>query len=444
MGLSIIILAAGRGSRMKSSLPKVLHKIAGKELINHVRDTALELLPKEVIITISHEAENVRTTSFIENVKYAYQKQQLGTGDAVKSAMNEVSNSSNYVLILYGDTPLIKASTLQELYSETVKSQSLITLFGFNTSNPSGYGRLVTKDNIVERIVESKDATPEELNINICNSGIMLVETNLLRKLLSQITNTNAQGEYYLTDIVKLAKDQNINSFYFLIDEAEVQGVNSRYQLSIAENIYQERLRNKFMDEGVTLIDPKTVTFSYDTIIANDVTIYPHVVFGKKVTIETNVEIKSFSHIEGAYIKSNTIIGPFARIRPDTTIEENAVIGNFVEIKNSNIGTATKINHLSYIGDTDIGIKSNIGAGVITCNYDGFKKSKTIIGDEVFVGSNSALLAPLTIESNSIIAAGSIINKDIPQNSIAISRADLKILKDKANNFRSKNLKKNE
>ncbi|MFZ9180604.1 MAG: bifunctional UDP-N-acetylglucosamine diphosphorylase/glucosamine-1-phosphate N-acetyltransferase GlmU [Rickettsiales bacterium] len=440
--ISVIILSAGKGTRMQSNLPKVLHKIAGREMLNMVIDEAKKLHPANISVVISSEIEPF--IHFIKNqhldttLDFILQTQRHGTGHAVKVALKNFNPNLKLhkkVLILYGDTPLISAETLNKML-EKLQNNS-VCILGFDDEEPNNYGRLVISDEgNLDKIVEFKDANETERKIALCNSGVIGVDGEILPHLLSQITNDNVAGEYYLTDIVAIANMQGYKCTFIKTNKNEVLGVNSRVELANLEKIKQKQIRQKMMENGVTLISPKSVHFNYDTIIANDVTIHPNVVFGPKVKIESGVEIKSFCHIEDAKIKSQAVIGPFARIRPGTTINENVHIGNFVEIKKSEIGQGTKINHLSYVGDSIIGTNTNIGAGTITCNYDGFNKYQTIIGDNVFIGSNSALIAPIIIEANSIIAAGSVITKNVVEDDLAIARSLQRNIADGANKFR--------
>lgn len=440
--ISIIILSAGKGTRMQSNLPKVLHKIAGREMLNMVIDEAKKLHPANISIVISQEIEPF--THFIKNqhldinLDFILQLERKGTGHAVNVAVknfNPKLKLQKKVLILYGDTPLISAPTLNKMLEKL--DNNSVCILGFDDEEPNNYGRLVISDEgNLDKIVEFKDANETERKIALCNSGVIGVDGEILPHLLSQINNQNVAGEYYLTDIVAIANSQGFKCTHIKTHKNEVLGVNSRVELANLEKIKQKQIRQKMMENGVTLISPKSVYFNYDTIIANDVTIHPNVVFGLKVKIESGVEIKSFCHIEDANIKSQAVIGPFARIRPGTTIKENVHIGNFVEIKKSEIGEGSKINHLSYVGDSIIGSDCNIGAGTITCNYDGFNKYQTIIGDNVFIGSNTALVAPIIIESNAIIGAGSVITKNIMENDLALSRADQRNIANGANKFR--------
>ena len=462
---SIIILAAGKGSRMKSNLPKVMHKVAGREMVNMVIDEAQKLDTQKINLVVSAEMENfydhILNSHSSKNIEFTLQKDRKGTGHAVMCALEQLKmgrfendkfkphdhslESGAKTLILYGDTPLISAKTLQKMLDK-IDNFSLCIL-GFEDDEENAYGRLVIDDHgHLKKIVEYKDANPLERKIALCNSGVIAADSKILPQLVSEIQNKNAANEFYLTDIIEIANNHGLKCSFIKTNIEEVIGVNSRMELANVEKIKQKQLRHHMMENGVTLIAPKTVFFNYDTVIENDVIIHPHVVFGKNVKIAHNCEIKSYCHIEGATIKSNATIGPFARIRPHTQINENVHIGNFVEIKNSNIEQHSKINHLSYIGDSAIGQNTNIGAGTITCNYDGFEKHQTTIGDKVFIGSNCSLIAPLNIGSNALIAAGSVITKNIECADLAISRIEQKNIKDGADKIRrNKNkLKKND
>ncbi len=424
--LSIIILAAGKGTRMKSDLPKVMHKVAGREMLNMVINEAEILNPKNITIVVSEEMKNFEEKIFSSHpqtkISFILQKERKGTAHAVQTAVSEIKNLGEKVLILYGDTPLITHHTLKKMV-EKLEDFSLCIL-AFDDEEENAYGRLVVDvKGHVERIVEFKDANDEERKIALCNSGVMAVDGKKIAALLSQVKNNNAVGEFYLTDIVAIAGETGLKRSFIKTEMFEVLGVNSRVELARIEEIKQTQIRIKMMNLGVTLIDPKSTHFSCDTKISHDVVIHPNVFFGPEVVIEKNVEIKSFSHIEGAEIAAGAIVGPFARIRPGTKIAENVRIGNFVEIKKSEIKRGAKVNHLSYIGDSEIGEESNIGAGTITCNYDGYSKFKTTIGKNVFVGSNTALIAPVKIEDGAVIGAGSVITENVDQDELAISRA---------------------
>jgi bifunctional UDP-N-acetylglucosamine pyrophosphorylase/glucosamine-1-phosphate N-acetyltransferase len=434
---SIIILAAGKGTRMKSDLPKCLHKIAGCEMIKIITDKAQNLNPKNISIVISENMKQQIANIFPEkNINFIIQKDRLGTGHAVKTAFEYLSKSKSLgdkSLILYGDCPNVSCKTLENL----LKNPEYISVLGFNCTKENAYGRLITaNENQLEAIVETKDANEEQKKITLCNSGIMTLQSKEAKKALSEIKNNNKSGEYYLTDIVEVFRKRKENCSFCLSSENEVLGINSKKELAIAEKIIRHSLCEKLMENGVTIIDPDTTYLSYDTKIDQGSMIYPNVFFGSNVEIAKNVEIKSFSHLEGAKISANCSIGPFARIRPKTNLDENVKIGNFVEVKNSSIAQNAKANHLSYIGDAEIGERSNIGAGTITCNYDGVNKHKTTIAKDVFIGSNSSLIAPLSLKKNSMIAAGSVITKNVAENELAISRSKQTHIKDGAKKFK--------
>lgn len=424
--ISIIILAAGKGTRMKSDLPKVMHKVAGREMLNMVIDTAKKSHPKNIAIVISEEMEQFKEKIIKEHsdikISFSLQKERKGTAHAVQAGIKSLEKIGKKVVILYGDTPLISHQTIEKIIEKIDKTS--LCILGFHCFEENGYGRLIVDSKgHLEKIIETKDASAKERKITLCNSGVVAVDGKIIEKLLAKVKNENAAKEFYLTDIVGIAGKMDLKCAFIETNEEEVLGVNSRFELAKIENIKQQFLRKKMMDSGVTLLDPNSVYFSFDTKISHDVIIHPQVVFGKNVVIEKNVEIKSFCHIDGAEIASNVAVGPFARIRPETKIAQNAHIGNFVEIKKSQIHSGAKINHLSYIGDSEVGEGSNIGAGTITCNYDGYNKFKTKIGKKVFVGSNSALVAPVEIADGAVIAAGSVITKNVKKDDLAVARA---------------------
>jgi bifunctional UDP-N-acetylglucosamine pyrophosphorylase / glucosamine-1-phosphate N-acetyltransferase len=449
--ISVIILSAGKGTRMKSSLPKVMHKVAGREMLNMVIDEAKKLNPQNITLVVSSEMETfydkIKNEHKNQQIDFVVQNERKGTGHAVSCAtttFNDNKKLHKKVLILYGDTPLISHQTLEKMLQK-IDDFSLCIL-GFDDEEENAYGRLVINDfGHLEKIVEFKDANEIEKKIALCNSGVIAVDGDALPHLLSQIKDNNSAHEFYLTDIVAIANNQGLKCTFIKTNIDEVLGVNSRIELANIEKIKQQQIRQKMMENGVTLISPKSVYFNFDTKIAQDVIIYPNVFFGSEVVVESGVEIKSFCHIEGAKIQKNAKIGPFARLRPQSEIAENVHIGNFVEIKKSQIAKNSKINHLSYIGDSEIGENSNIGAGTITCNYDGFNKFKTKIGDNVFVGSNSAIVAPVEIKNGAIIGAGSVITKNVESYDLAVSRASQTNLANGATKFRkSKSVKKND
>ena len=449
--ISVIILSAGKGTRMKSSLPKVMHKVAGREMLNMVIDEAKKLNPQNITLVVSSEMETfydqIKNEHKNQQIDFVVQNERKGTGHAVSCAtttFNDNKKLHKKVLILYGDTPLISHQTLEKMLQK-IDDFSLCIL-GFDDEEENAYGRLVINDfGHLEKIVEFKDANEIEKKIALCNSGVIAVDGDALPHLLSQIKDNNSAHEFYLTDIVAIANNQGLKCTFIKTNIDEVLGVNSRIELANIEKIKQQQIRQKMMENGVTLISPKSVYFNFDTKIAQDVIIYPNVFFGSEVVVESGVEIKSFCHIEGAKIQKNAKIGPFARLRPQSEIAENVHIGNFVEIKKSQIAKNSKINHLSYIGDSEIGENSNIGAGTITCNYDGFNKFKTKIGDNVFIGSNSAIVAPVEIKNGAIIGAGSVITKNVESDDLAVSRTSQTNLSGGATKFRkSKSVKKND
>lgn len=438
--LSVIVLAGGLGTRMVSDTPKVLHPIAGKAIIHHVLDVALSLKPQQVIAVLHPDldAEQIKGG---RPVTITRQMNPLGTGDAVRVGLEALKQKDNLVLILCGDIPLINADEL-ECFIDQHKTfpQNSISFLGIRLNNPRQYGRLVKKDSKIEKIVEFKDATSEERQINLCNSGIILTSQQSWEQLLPLLTCQNAAREYYVTDICALGKTEGIDSYVVEAKNPEnFHGINNRVELAWAENQYQQQMRQKVMLAGVTLIDPETVYFSYDTVIGKDTVIYPHVFFGPGVTIGENVIIYSSCHLTKTILGSQTKVGPFAHLREYTILEEKAEIGNFVEVKKSTLKQAAKAKHLTYLGDSIIGEKANVGAGVITCNYDGFNKHQTTIGAGAFIGSNSALVAPVIIGENAMVGAGSIVTTDVPDEALAVAREKQKNILNWAFNFRAKN-----
>ncbi len=418
-----IILAAGLGTRMKSDLPKVLHPIAGRAMLGHLLDRLAEIDVARSVVVASPGMPGIASLAAPHPV--AIQDPPLGTGHAVLAARDALGGFDGRILILFGDTPLLTAETMR-LMNDALAAPGApaIVVLGFRPDDPAEYGRLVTgADGTLQAIVEYRDASDAEREIGLCNAGIMAVDGNHLFKLLDRVGNDNAKGEYYLTDIVALARGDGLGcAVVEVADPDEVMGVNARADLARAEALMQKRLRFAAMAEGATLIDPDSVWFSHDTILGRDVVIGPNVVFGHGVTIGDNVEVRAFCHIDGATIESGALIGPFARLRPGARIGADAHIGNFVEIKQALVETGAKINHLSYIGDSRVGAGANIGAGTITCNYDGYFKSFTDIGAGAFIGSNTALVAPVKVGDGAVIGAGSVISADVGANALAITR----------------------
>lgn len=434
--IAIIVLAAGKGTRMKSDLPKVLHRVAGRSLLGHVLHAAKALAPREAVVIVGPDMDAVckEAAAVFPGVKPALQEERLGTGHAVSMARPALEAFSGTVLILYGDVPLISTEALGALSALAAGGMAVL---GFEAANPHGYGRLLRDEagNVVD-IREELDASPAERAITLCNSGIIAVESSLLWSLLPKLRNANAKNEYYLTDLVALAVAAGTPCRLALCPEGEVAGVNDRVQLAAIEATLQQAYRRRHMLNGATLVAPETVFFSADTVVGRDVVIEPHVVFGPGVTVGNGVEILAYSHIEGAKVDAGARIGPFARLRPGADIGQDAHVGNFVEVKKSTIGRGAKANHLTYIGDARVGAGSNIGAGTITCNYDGFEKHLTEIGERVFVGSNTALVAPVVVGDGASIAAGSVVTRNVPADALAISRAELDLREGWAKRFR--------
>ena len=422
MTVSTIILAAGKGTRMRSPTPKILHKIAGKHLIAFGVDLAKAVKSKETIVVVGNENEHATKVALSgEAVKFCTQKSQLGTGDAVKVALEGFKIKSKYTLILYGDTPFIKSNTIKKMISKAEKGFEFIFL-GFHARKKNSYGKfkLGPKGTLIDIIEKNEPEynSPDSLS----NSGIVLAQSSIMADLIQKVTNNNAKQEYYLTDIVKLAAKHGHSSTYVQCKEDECIGINSQLELSIAEKKFQDNFRERLMASGVSMQSPETCFFSYDTIIKSGCIIEPNVFFGTGVKIQSSTIIKSYSHIEGTHIGRHCQIGPFARLRPGTNLLEEVKIGNFVEVKNTTLASKAKANHLTYIGDAKVGAHTNIGAGTIFCNYDGKNKHRSVVGDNVFIGSNASLIAPLKIGDASIVAAGSVINRDVPSESLAIAR----------------------
>jgi bifunctional UDP-N-acetylglucosamine pyrophosphorylase / glucosamine-1-phosphate N-acetyltransferase len=422
--LAVVVLAAGMGTRMKSALPKVLHKVAGRSLLGHVLHAAKAVNAKSVVVVHgpSHEATQKEARKIIPDCLLAEQTERKGTGHAVMMAEPALANFDGTVLVLYGDVPLIQPASLSALIAKLDEKHAMAVL-GFTAANPTGYGRLIGKNGVIELIREQKDASEAERAISLCNSGIIAIGAKHLWAMLKKLSPANAQGEFYLTDVVELMSKAGHACTLAMVDEADVAGVNDRQQLAAIEAEFQRRARVRAMVNGATLLAPDTVYFSADTIVGQDVVIEPNVFFGPGVLVGDDVEILASSHIEGAKIGRGARIGPFARLRPGAEIGENAHVGNYVEIKKAVLGKGAKVNHLTYIGDAMIGAGSNIGAGTITCNYDGYEKHLTTIGDHVFVGSNTALVAPVTVGNGANIAAGSVITADVPEDALAMTRS---------------------
>ena len=424
MSNSVIILAAGKGTRMESDLPKVLHHLAGAPMLLHVMKSSATLEPERLVIIAGHGADAVGAVArdYSETAQVVLQSEQLGTGHAVSQAKSALADCTGDVIVLYGDTPFVRPETLQALLA--ARKTADIVLLGFQAANAGRYGRLVMQGSAVSRIVEYKDASEQERAITFCNSGVICAKADVLFSLLEAVGNDNASKEYYLTDIVQLANDRNLSVAAVHCDEAETMGINSRAELAQAEASFQSRTRMEMKALGVSLTAPETVYFAYDTVLGRDSQVEPNVVFGPGVTVENGARIRAFSHLEGCHISSGAVVGPYARLRPGTELAENVRIGNFVEIKNARIEDGAKVNHLSYIGDANIGEASNIGAGTVTCNYDGMGKHHTEIGASVFIGSNTMLVAPVTVGDAAMTASGSVITKNVEPGALAIARSE--------------------
>ncbi len=423
MKTALIILAAGKGSRMQSDIPKVLHKIGGVPMLTHVMRTAATLAPEQTVIVTGHGAAEVEAAARADTdtALFAHQTEQLGTGHAVRQAQAALEGFEGLGLVLYGDTPFVREETLQNMLDTAAKHD--VVVLGFEPADPGRYGRLVVEDGAFTRIVEYKDATENERAIGLCNGGLMACPIPLLFELLADLSDNNAAGEYYLTDIVEGARRRGLSAGIAICSEEETIGINTRAQLAQAEAYFQDHARTAHLEIGVTLEAPDTVFFAQDTVIGRDAVVEPNVVFGPGVTIESGARIRAFSHLEGCHVARGAVVGPYARLRPGAELAEDVRVGNFVEIKNATIDEGAKINHLSYVGDAAVGARSNLGAGTITCNYDGVMKHRTEIGQEAFIGSNTMLVAPVKVGDGALTGSGSVITDDVPADAIALSRA---------------------
>ena len=420
MDIVAIILAAGQGTRMKSALPKPLHAVGGMPMLGWSLNAAQALGATRIVTVLPPNSET--TQSWLGDIEFAIQQDARGTGHAVLAVKHMLDSFSGIALVMFGDTPLITAATLSQL-TRRISDGADIAVLGFHAADPTGYGRLIcSEDGQLNAIIEHKDASKDERQINFVNGGVMAVACPLIFDLLGAVSDDNANGEIYLTDIIHITNERGHKVATCETDEAEITGVNNRADLAKVESIIQKRLRNIALEQGVTMQAPETVFLAADAVIERDVIIEPHVVIGADTHIGEGSIIKSFSHLEGARLGPCCIIGPYARLRPGTIAGDGVKIGNFVETKNTNLANGAKANHLTYLGDAMIGEHANIGAGTITCNYDGTNKFKTLIGDGAFIGSNSALVAPVSIGANAIVGAGSTITADIPDDAIAIAR----------------------
>jgi bifunctional UDP-N-acetylglucosamine pyrophosphorylase/glucosamine-1-phosphate N-acetyltransferase len=434
-----VVLAAGEGTRMKSGKPKVLHQVANRSMVGHVLATLTTAGATSVAVVIGPDRDDVakEVQKGVPEARIFVQKDRLGTGHAVLSAREALERGADDVIVAFGDTPLVLAETFAKLRAPLAQGAGVVAM-GFEANDPTGYGRFITSGDELIAIREHKDASDAEREITLCNGGLMAIRGDLALKLLDRVRNDNAKGEYYLTDVVEIARDLGYRTAIAIVPEEEVHGVNDRAQLASAERMIQDRLRQEAMASGVTLIAPETVFFSHDTRLGQDVVVEPHVVFGPGVIVEEGAVVHSFSHLEGTRIASGAAVGPFARLRPGASIGPKAKVGNFVEIKNTELGAGAKVSHLTYLGDARIGADVNIGAGTITCNYDGFGKYRTEIGDGAFIGSNSSLVAPLTIGKGAFVGSGSVITDNIPDNALGLGRGRQIVKEGWAIEFRDK------
>ena len=433
-----IVLAAGKGTRMKSAMPKVLHRVAGLSMLAHVLKLAQASGCEAPVVVAGPGMDDVAQEARAHAPKSTVfiQAEQRGTADAVLAARSAIAAHEGDTMVLYADTPLIRSETITRL-KEALDAGAAVAVLGFHAAEPAGYGRLITaNDGALLSIREDREASEEERKITLCNSGVLAFRCPDLLSILDAIGNANVKGEYYLTDAVEIARERGLRAGVVVCTENEVLGVNARDQLAEAEAIWQRRRRAGVMAEGATLIAPMTVWFSHDTMIGRDVVIEPNVFFGPGVIVEDGVEIKANCHIEGARIGKGARIGPFARLRPGADLGAEVHIGNFVEVKNVAMAAGAKANHLAYLGDGTVGAKANIGAGTIFCNYDGFNKSKTEIGAGAFVGSNSSLVAPVRIGAGAFVGSGSVITKNVPDNALALERNTQDIREGWAEKFR--------
>jgi bifunctional UDP-N-acetylglucosamine pyrophosphorylase/glucosamine-1-phosphate N-acetyltransferase len=436
-----IVLAAGEGTRMRSARPKVLHEIAGRSMLAFVLSTVRAAGASRVAVVIGPGREDVAEAArkIAPGAEIFVQQERLGTAHAVLAARPALENGADDVIVAFADTPLVDPATFARLRRPLAQGAAVVAL-GFEARDPSGYGRLITKGDRLLAIREHRDASGNERAITFCNAGLMALRGDLALDILGRIGNRNDQGEYYLTDAVEVAAQDGLPVLAVAASEDEVMGINDRAQLAAAERIMQDRLRREAMKEGATLVAPETVYFSFDTKLGRDVLVEPNVFFGPGVRVDDNVVIHAYSHLEGATIASGASVGPFARLRPGANIGAKARIGNFVEIKNVELGPGAKVNHLTYLGDSSVGADANIGAGTITCNYDGFSKHRTTIGEGAFIGTNSSLVAPVTVGANAYVGSGSVITEDVPADALALGRGRQAVKEGWAAEFRKKKL----
>ena len=441
---AVVILAAGQGTRMRSDTHKVLHPIASRPLLLHLLDCVDALGADKRVVVVGKGREQVEAAIAGRDVAIAVQDQQKGTGHAVQQAAAALSGYEGPVIILYGDTPFVRAGTLRRMIDRLDgEGGPGVVVLASSPADPLKYGRIILGEgDRIAKMVEYKDASEEERAVRLCNSGMMAVRAKDLFRWLAEVGNDNAAGEYYLPDIVNIAAAEGREAVVIEGDPYEAAGVNSRAELAHLELEWQRRRREQALEQGATLIDPESVWFAFDTRLGRDVTVEPHVVFGPGVEIADGATIRAFSHIDGATIGARAIIGPFARVRPGTRLGERTKVGNFVEIKNAEVADGAKINHLSYVGDAALGARANIGAGAITCNFDGFAKHRTEIGEGAFIGSNSALVAPVVIGAGAVVGAGSVITRDVAPDSLAVERNEQKGIAGWAKRFRDRMTRK--
>ena len=422
---AVVILAAGQGTRMRSPLPKVLHTLAGRTLLDRAIDAAHGLGAARIVVVagVHSPAVAAHARKRLGDDAVAIQDPPLGTGHAVRAAETALRGFEGDVVITYADTPLLDAATVEPLFAAR-RAGAALAVLGFVAADPGAYGRLVqSAPGRLERIVEAKDATPEELAIDLCNSGVIAGSSELLFDLLAEVTDANTKREYYLTDVVGLARGRGLEVVVVLADEARVLGVNAQGELAAAEALWQAARREAMLASGVAMPAPHTVMIAHDTVVEGGAVVEPYVVFGPGVTVRAGAVIRAFSHLEGAEVAGGAIVGPYARLRPGARIGADAHVGNFVEVKNTSLGQGAKANHLAYLGDGEVGARANIGAGVIFCNYDGFDKHLTVVGEGAFVGSDTALVAPVRIGAGAMTGSGSVITRDVADDALALERS---------------------
>jgi bifunctional UDP-N-acetylglucosamine pyrophosphorylase/glucosamine-1-phosphate N-acetyltransferase len=432
-----VVLAAGEGTRMRSSLPKVLHPVAGQSLLSHVLDAAPHGAGASLAVVVGpdHKAVADEVARIRPDAATFIQRERLGTAHAVLAAREAIARGADDLLVAFGDTPLISSETFERMRAP-LKNGAALAVLGFHAADPTGYGRLVVEGSRLTAIREQADASPAERKITLCNAGVMAFDGRKALAIIEKIGNANSKGEYYLTDAVGIVRDLGLEAVVIETSEDEVRGINTKAQLAEAEAVMQARLRKAALDAGVTIIAPETVHLAADTTFGSDVTIEPFVVIGPGVSIADGAVIHSFSHIVQSAIGKKALVGPYARLRPGTSLGDGAKIGNFVETKAATLEAGAKVNHLSYVGDAHVGAKANLGAGTITCNYDGFSKHKTIIGKGAFIGTNSSLVAPVKIGNGAYIGSGSVITKDVPDDAMAVERSQQTIREGGAARYR--------